>query len=965
MENVQLLYDQAFQSWQAKETDKAKEFIEKALSISPDDLAIHALAMHIYGPFVKEYLDHAEFIVDRNIHYKDLVNPHKEPHGFLNDLVLCYGMLMISPHIKRDPTEKIMAKELAERAYHYTRLILENGYGIDQLDNYFDFLSELEKYDEIIDLGQFVIHNKTAAELNLPGLKKSEVPDDGEVEDISHHQQIMDAYFFTGRNKEAMEWCNKYLSKHPDAWTMYFMRGEVYCRLNQPEETARQWMIGTQMAGFDDWFSDSIDPLCHMVGDKQCNEKRMLRERLLAIKDKIPDDKEALFKKLSVDTFVSIGDPDEKLISESYIESVLGMKLPPVTKEDYFHYRRLWLPKTQGTHPYLPPDPRLNENTGDTQEGVQQIVPQVVTLKPITIERFGVNLTELVLTKKYPQVVGRDREIDALMRILVRMEKNNPVLLGEAGVGKTAIILGLAQRINAGNVPALLKDKRIIELSMSALVGGTMWRGDFETRITDIIKELKENTDIILFVDELHTIMGAGAANRGDLDVANIAKPALAKGEIRLVGATTTHEYSLYIEKDQAMARRFTPVRVAEMDREATLEVLKHRVPFWKEHHRVTVPEKTLIYAIDLSENHIRHRRFPDKVIDLLDESCAYLSTRNKKPGKKLLTLTNDYVNIVFREWTGTITDQLDEVILEKQNINKQERAIISGSLAKSLVSQPHVIGDLTSLILQVRHSVKDPVLPFVLLFWGQPGNGKTTAAAALEKTLWPNETDRLMVLNMAEYSDPFSYHRLVGSPPGYSGYNDEGILTARIKRKPFSIIMLKNIGEAHHLVIQFFASLFHSGMFTDKKGQTIPAGDIIFVLHFDIKTEKNSIGFSRANLSPNYEEGQVHALLKKHGFPSLWDRINFRTLGFDTLSGSDMNQVLNIHLEKLKYQYQQKGIKLTFSEEIKETLTNAFYALPGEKRNMETLIDQHIVPQLRNKMLKSKAKTIRNIAIK
>lgn len=965
MENVQLLYDQAFQAWQAKETDKAKEYIEKALSISPDDLAIHALAMHIYGPFNKESLNHAEFIIDHDIHYKDKVSPHHEPHDFLESLVLGYGMLMSIPHINEEISEKIKRKEIAARACHYTRLILENGYGIEHLDNYFEFLSETEKYDEIIDLGQFLIHKKTAKELNLPGLEESVIPDEGEYEDISHHQHIMDAFFYTGRNKEALEWCNKYLDIYPDAWTMYFMRGEIYCRLNQPEETARQWMIGTEMAGFDEWFTERIDSLCHMVGDKQCIEKRMLRQRLVTIKDKVPDDKEALYKKLSVDAFMSIGDPDRKLILESYIESVLGMKLPPVEKENYFYYGRLWLPKILGPHPYLPPDPLLNENTSDKQEGVQQIVPQVATLKPVTIERFGVNLTELVLSKKYPQVVGRDREIDALMRILVRMEKNNPVLLGEAGVGKTAIILGLAQRINAGNVPALLKDKRIIELSMSALVGGTMWRGDFETRITEIIKELKENKDIILFVDELHTIMGAGAANRGDLDVANIAKPALAKGEIRLVGATTTHEYSLYIEKDQAMARRFTPVRVGEMDREATLEVLRHRVPFWKEHHRVTVPEKTLIYAIDLSEHHIRHRRFPDKVIDLLDESCAYLSTRSKKPGKKLLTLTNEYVNSVFREWTGTATNQLDEVILEKQNINKQERAIISNSLQKSLVSQPHVIEDLTSLILQVRHSVKDPVLPFVLLFWGQPGNGKTTAATALEKTIWPNETDRLMVLNMAEYSDPFSYHRLVGSPPGYSGYNDEGILTARIKRKPFSIIMLKNIGEAHHLVIQFFASLFHSGMFTDKKGQTIPAGDIIFVIHFDIKAEKNSIGFSRTNISPDYEEGQVHALLKKHGFPTVWDRINFRIIGFDTLSESDMKDVLNIHLEKLKYQYQQKGIKLTFSEEIKETLTNAFYAMPGEKRNMETLIDQHIVPQLRNKMLKSKAKTIKNIAIK
>ncbi len=967
MESIQQLYDQAFQYWESNSTDKAKEFIEKALEIAPNNISIRALAMHIYEPFFDlHYLEHAEFIVNYDIHYKDTLSRHHGPHDFLDHLIMSYHFCFTRSSIlnnKEDENAKNNDRALAERGYQYTKKILENGYGTEHLDYFLDYLFKTDRYDEIIEFAQFIVNRKTADELGLPGLNHSEIPDWNE--DI-YHGPIMDAFFYTGRNLEALEWCNKYIEIFPDDWTMYFSRGEVYCRLNQPEETARQWILGTELAGFDDWLTSDMDNLCNMVADKECNEKQILRHRLLAIKDKIPDDKKALFEKINVDAFVSIGHSDKRLTSADYVEGMLQVKLPPLKKEDYFLNGRLWLPKTQGAHPYLPPDPMVNGKSNEVQENEPQIIPKVYKIKPITIERYGVDITELVRAKKYPLVVGRDREIDALIRILIRMEKNNPVLLGEAGVGKTAIILGLAQRINAEKVPAYLKDKRIIELSMSALVGGTMWRGDFETRITDIIKELKENEDIILFVDELHTIMGAGAANRGDLDVANIAKPALAKGEIRLVGATTSHEYSLYIEKDQAMARRFTPVRVAEMDRDATLEVLKHRVGFWQEHHRVVVPEKTLIYAIDLSENHIRHRRFPDKVIDLLDESCAFVSTRNQKQDNgKLLTLSTDNVNHVFREWTGTLTERLDENTSEKQDVDKKERMAISDSLQKLIVAQPLVIKELTSLILQVRHSVKDPVIPFVLLFYGLAGNGKTTAATALEKTLWPSETDRLMVLNLAEYSDHFSYHRLVGGPPGYAGYNDEGILTARIKRKPFSIIILKNIKEAHPQIIRFFGSLFRTGMFVDKKGQTILAGDTIFILHFDAKSEKGSLGFSHSNLSLTPDDGQILDMLKNNGFPALWNRVFLRTFYFSALASSDMHKVLDIHIEKFKHQYEQKGIKLSFANSITEVLTNAFYEMPGEKRNMEVLIDQYVVPKLRDQMLKSKAKTIKHITVK
>ncbi|HEX3009957.1 MAG TPA: ATP-dependent Clp protease ATP-binding subunit [Bacteroidales bacterium] len=955
MESIQQLYNEAFQYWEAKETDKAKERIEKALELAPDNLQVRALAMYIYQAFTEEFIVHAEFIVDSDIHFEDTISPRRSPHDFLDWLIMSYHFV-IKDDEKMDEEEKKNQKSLKERAYLYTRKILECGYGTDHLDYFLDYMNQTERYDEIIDFARYIVEEKTPEELGLPGLKKSEklTPDEGRV----LHHEIMDAFFLTGRDIQALNWCNKYITIFPKDWTIYFARGEVYCRLNQPEETARQWIIGTQMAGFDDWFTSYIDPLMEIVADKDCLEKKMLYNRVRAIKDSISDELKALYEKIQLDTFIVIGKPEKKPISPTYVEGKLHVKLPPVEKDDYFPFDRLWLPKKLGQHPYIPLDP-------DQQNDDIQIIPGVMTARPDTIERYGIDITDQVRQKKNPPVVGRDKEIDALIRILIRMEKNNPVLLGEAGVGKTAIIQGLAQRINSEIVPEYLRNKRIIELSMSALVGGTRWRGDFESRLTDIIRELKENKDIILFVDELHTIMGAGAANRGDLDVANIAKPALAKGEIRLVGATTYNEYAKYIEKDQAMARRFTPVHIAEMDKKATLEVLKHRVEFWKEHHHVYVPDETLIYAIDLSDDRIRNRRFPDKAIDLLDESCALVSTKRKKQNTELLTLHPDHVNQVFKEWTGTAPDQSEKVIHNKPATDKKQRVTVVESLKKYLVAQPDVIDKLSSLVVQLQNSIKDPVIPQVLLFFGEPGNGKTTAALALEKALWPSETDRLMVLDLAEYSEQFSYDRLVGGPPGYAGYNDDGIISYRIKRKPYSIILLKNVAQAHPQVINFFGSLFRSGSFFDKKGQNILAGDTIFILHVNSLLHGNKIGFSSSQNPATNDNKIPSGIFKGGGLPSQWVNIYFRSFYFHTLTNNDLNEVLDICINNLKIVYEQKGILLSVSKKMKEQLLSAFYEMKGDKRNAEELVNYYIVPKIREKLLKLGLQASRPLNVK
>jgi ATP-dependent Clp protease ATP-binding subunit ClpC len=969
MENVQELYDQAFQHWEADETEQAVEKINRALELSPNDISLHALAIYIKRRDTERasYLPHVEFIIDHDIHYADTLNKSGDQHFFLKFLSIGYFFLTLKAEQFEKGTDPlaedigIPSVELAARECKYFRKALAAGYKPGDINRYVIALMKAGLYEEVIELGQYLVKAKSAQELGLPGL---DIEERNPLMEENWYTDVHKAYFRTGRNHEELIWCREYHKQYPNNPYFYFITGEVFTRLNNPAETVRQWMIGTQGNGDPERFTEHIGAFLDMVSDNDYFTKFMLRRRLYTLKDKVPAKSKALYEKINTEIFSSIGDPDKKVIEESYIENALKMKLPPVEEKDYFCLGEIWIPKKFGPHPLIPPDPYITSAEKDSDNAVEAIVPKTNTMHPETIERYGIDLTAQVRSGKYPPVVGRDREIDALIRILLRMEKNNPVLLGDAGVGKTAIILGMAQKLNAEHVPAYLQGKRIIELSMSSLVGGTMWRGDFETRITKIIDELRENKDIILFVDELHTIMGAGAANLGDLDVANIAKPALAKGEIRLVGATTNHEYGQYIEKDQAMARRFTPVRVAEMDREATLHVLRHRVNFWRDHHQVTVPEKALLYAVDLTEQQLRHRRFPDKAIDLLDESCAYLRTRQKSANSEILTLSTDDVNHVFKEWTGTIFAQEEDIQQEKKIVDIHERDQLLSSLQKEIVAQPKVIEQLAFLALQIRHSIKDPLLPSVLLFHGQPGTGKTTSANALAHTLWPTEEDRVMVINMAEYSDAFSYHRLIGGPPGYAGFDEEGILTARIKRKPFSIVVLKNIREAHVQVIHFFSSLFRTGVFSDKRGQDILAGDIVFILHFDIKPGVGSMGFLTGQTTDGSDERRVEENLKKHGVPPTLLKTYVQMFEFQALTRHDMEKILHIHIQKLQNIYLQKGITLKFKEKILAQLTEYFYQMPGEKRNMEMLIDQFLIPKLRNKMLTSKSKTIKQITI-
>jgi ATP-dependent Clp protease ATP-binding subunit ClpC len=530
------------------------------------------------------------------------------------------------------------------------------------------------------------------------------------------------------------------------------------------------------------------------------------------------------------------------------------------------------------------------------------------------------------------------------------MEKNNPVLLGEAGVGKTAILQGLAQRIVSENVPDWLRNRRVFELPMASLVSGTTFRGDFEERITTIIEEANSNPEIILFVDELHTIMGAGTTIESHLDAANIVKPALAKGSLRLAGATTAREYGICIEKDQAMARRFTAVRISEMDRNGTVEVLKRRREFWKERQKVEIPDDVLLHAVELVDARIKNRRFPDKAIDILDESCALARTRRAADENGFRVLTMADVQHVLLDWTGgsrlsSVKDPQETALLIP------DRKVIHSEVMKKLPGQSCAVESLTDMILRRRFSLKDPQRPCTLLFYGPAGSGKEAGCEVMTEILWPKETDRLILFNGAQFTDESALFRLIGPPPGYSGFDEGWLLTARLKRQSHSVIVFKNITNAHHGVVNFLTELFLQGYYIDATGREISAADTIFVVHFNSTSRSQGMGFG-ANSQTQSTDRRITDDLRRAGLPEMFCSSFTFQVQFTELNHESVRAIIDTRLESLSNDYAGKGIQVRFSEEIIRVLTDAFLKQGADKKDLEILIDKEIGERILLKIL-------------
>ena len=949
---AQELYDKAFQYWQQNDSPKATEFINQALTLAPEDLTVHALAVHIKTSDLENltFLPHAEFIMDHDIHYRDTLDSKVGPNAIIYEAFWGYSYGGLRRHLHTNTSdEDSYGRDLDERICKYAKIAISAGYPIPEPKNYLEALMRLKRYEEVVNTAAVLLKVKSGTEAELPGLEKVVQDDFKDADDIfSIIDLVSKTYYELQRNEEACEFFKTVTQTNPNEWLAHSTLGEIYAQLDQPEETARQWILASVKRGWHEYKSFDFINLCKLAADPMAGKKTALLNRIWAVFDAIPDENIVAAKNIRTQCSIAIGEPDTPIMNEELIESKIGIKLPPETQEHYETFGRLWLPGTQGEHPYAPRPSKAQSEP--EQDAVVKIIAGVPMKKLLIIEKFGIDITELARLGKLPPITGRDEEIDSLVRILLRMEKNNPVLLGSAGVGKTAIIHGLAQRIVSENVPLFLKNKRVFELSMSGLVSGTTFRGDFEQRMTGIIEEARQNPDIILFVDELHTIMGAGAAARGDLDAANIVKPALAKGTLRLAGATTTQEYGKCIEKDPAMARRFTPVRVGEMDRAATIEVLRKRRDLWREHHKVEISDEVLLNAVELVDLQVKNRNFPDKAIDLLDEACAFTRSRRAPEKNGLWQLRTSEVQHVLQEWTGGICVPVNDTP-DKQTIRIPSVSDIATNLRTKIIGQENAVLLLSQIVVQLRLSLKDPDAPISLLFYGPSGSGKTTCCEALGSTLWPDDNDRLLPLNFLDYADPLSLFRLIGSPPGYGAQDGGGVLSARLKRQPRSIIVMRNFADAHSSVHRFFEQLLKFGVFTDSTGRKIIVSNTVFIIHVNTTHQSRGMGFGTSNIT---RDSTDHILdnLSSNSAPGLFRSLLTHLVSFNELSIDTVMTIIEMRLNSIRNSYVDKGIRVCFDKTLVRRLADTFLKLPAEKRGIESLVNKEIGPRIRDAVL-------------
>ncbi len=607
-----------------------------------------------------------------------------------------------------------------------------------------------------------------------------------------------------------------------------------------------------------------------------------------------------------------------------------------------------------------------------------------------TLDQFSTDLTELARLGKLDPVVGREREIERVIHILSRRKKNNPVLLGEPGVGKTAIVEGLAQRIVRGEVPDELKDKRILALDLAGIVAGTKYRGQFEERIKAIIQEATNAPDVILFIDELHTLVGAGAAE-GALDAANILKPALARGEIQIIGATTVEEYKKHIEHDGALERRFQPVYVEPPTVEETIEILKKLKPRYEEFHGVIYTDEAIEAAAKLSDRYITDRNLPDKAIDLLDEAGAAVKLSAEIPPevkkleddleriRKLLefsrsrgdvesmrrmevkereliqkieeikrkhkpVVTAEDIAKVVARWTGIPVSQI--TYDESKRLLKLEE-----ELKKRVVGQDDAISALAKAIRRARSGIKDVKRPIgSFIFLGPTGVGKTELAKALAEFMFGSER-ALIRIDMSEYMERHSVSRLIGAPPGYVGYEEGGQLTEAVKRRPYSVVLFDEIEKAHPEVLNVLLQVLEDGILTDGLGRTVSFRNTIIIMTSNIGVrrlkEARKIGFAigeERDEEFDFERMREFLIseLKKALPPEFLNRVD-EVIIFRPLNKEDLVQIVEIMLNDLRKRLAERKITLELTDELKRWLVEKGYDPEYGARPLRRVIRKYI----------------------
>ena len=526
------------------------------------------------------------------------------------------------------------------------------------------------------------------------------------------------------------------------------------------------------------------------------------------------------------------------------------------------------------------------------------------------LDQYSRDLTELAAAGRLDPVIGRENEIQRTIQILSRRSKNNPVLVGEPGVGKTAVAEGLALKMAKGQAPSTLDGKRLVSLDVPAMLAGTKYRGDFEERVKSVLKDVKRAGDVILFIDELHTIIGAGSAE-GAIDAANILKPALGRGEVQIIGATTPQEYRRHIEKDAALERRFQPVKVAEPDREQTLEMLQGLRPALEKHHRVRVSDDALQAAYSLSVRYINDRFLPDKAIDILDEAAAAVGISGRGGERRV---ESEDVALVVSQWTNIPLAGLDSDESEKLRDLEQR-------LRERIVGQDEAVSAVARAIRRSRVGLKDSRRPVgSFLFMGPTGVGKTELCRALAETVY-GDVNAMIRIDMSEYMEKHSVSRLLGSPPGYVGYEDGGQLTEKVRRRPWAVVLFDEIEKAHPDVWGILLQIMDDGRLTDASGRSVDFSNTVVVMTSNIGAKLISerpqpMGFdSGAGEESERLRGRVLGELRNSFSPEFLNRID-EIIVFRRLSGDDLFSITRTLLEELEERFEALGLRLSIPEE-------------------------------------------------